>query len=245
MEENLYQKFYEIENEHWWFKARREIIGNFVETKYPHPPSAALLDIGCGTGSILKMFSQNFDVYGQDVSLQAIDFCKKRGLKKLFCGDTAQLPSDFTNFDIVTTLDVIEHIENDLLTLQQVYRRLKNGGMLLVTVPAFQFLWGRHDVITHHKRRYTKDSLIKVIEKAGFRIEFISYFNFFLFPIALLRRLFSRFFSGVETDDLKKPQSFINQTLYIVFKVEGFFLPRIKYPFGLSLICMARKINSK
>src|SRR5258708_16466828 len=116
MEEYLYPHFYKIENEHWWFAARQRIVWEFMERKIRPAAGAKLLDVGCGTGAILDMLSRKYDTYGQDVAPRAIEFCAKRGLKKLFCGTLDTFPKEYGTFDIITTLDVLEHIDNDLLT---------------------------------------------------------------------------------------------------------------------------------
>src|SRR6266853_1745065 len=114
MEEYLYPHFYKIENEHWWFAARQRILRVFLEKRLRLPSHTKLLDVGCGTGAILDMLSKKYDAYGQDVSPQAIEFCRQRGLKNLFCGTLGQVPKSFGSFDAVTMFDVLEHIEDDL-----------------------------------------------------------------------------------------------------------------------------------
>ena len=244
MEEFLYPHFYKIENEHWWFAARQRILWQFMEKKLRLPAGTKLLDVGCGTGAILDMLSKKYQTYGQDVSPQAIEFCAQRGLNNLFCGTLDQFPKEYGSFDSITTLDVIEHIDDDLTVLKRMHTLLNDRGSVLITVPAFPALWGTHDVVTHHKRRYVKRTLRAVVAKAGFAVEHIAYFNFFLFPVALVRRIFARLTGATEASDLEIPPAFVNRILRVVFESEKYFLPWMGFPFGLSLICIARKVQS-
>ncbi len=241
MEEFLYPHFYKVENEHWWFAARQRILWKFIGKKLALPAGIKLLDVGCGTGAILDMLSKKYDTYGQDISPQAIEFCKQRGLKNLFCGMLDNVPKEYGTFDIITTLDVIEHIDDDSGTLRSMYDLLHQHGKLIITVPAFPALWGTHDIVTHHKRRYVKQALRRVVEQAGFHVDHIAYFNFFLFPIAYVRRTFARITGVAEASDMELPPKIINSMLRIIFESEKFLLPWIKFPFGLSLICVATK----
>lgn len=241
MEEYLYEHFYKIENEHWWFAARQKILREFMDQKLRLPDNIKLLDVGCGTGAILDTFSKRYDAYGQDVSPQAVEFCRKRGITRVVQGTLDHLPPEYRNFDFITLLDVLEHIDNDRGALRQVYALLNEHGRIFITVPAFPALWGAHDVVTHHKRRYVKQTLTDVVEAAGFTIEYISYFNFFLFPIAWLRRKLSRITGSSDANDMDVPAKPVNAILRSIFEFEKYLVPRLKFPYGLSLMCVARK----
>jgi 2-polyprenyl-3-methyl-5-hydroxy-6-metoxy-1,4-benzoquinol methylase len=241
VENYLYPHFYKIENEHWWFAARQKILWNFISRNFSLTKNSKVLDVGCGTGAILDTFAKNFDAYGQDVSEQAVDFCKQRGLKNVFRGYLNELPSHLKEFDLVTAFDVVEHIEDDLGVLKQMHSLLKKNGSVLITVPAFQMLWGAHDVVTHHKRRYIKKSLRNIMQNAGFEIVRMSYFNFFLFPVAVARRIQAKITKVDEAKDLEMPSPFVNSVLKSVFETEKFILPSINFPIGLSLIAVGRK----
>jgi SAM-dependent methyltransferase len=243
MEDFLYPHFYEIENEHWWFAARQRIVWEFIRKQLMTPPGARILDVGCGTGAILDMLSKKFDVYGQDVSEQAVAFCRQRGLKKVFCGPIDQVVPRDRPFDLVTTLDVIEHIDDDIGTLRQIHALLRTDGKVLIAVPAFPSLWGPHDVMTHHKRRYVKSTLRSSVEAAGFEVEYMTYFNCFLLPVALVRRIAAKLAGGERGSDLDMPSRPINAALRALFESEKWFLPAVKFPFGLSLLCVGRKLS--
>jgi len=241
LEEYLYPHFYKIENEHWWFAARQKILWNFISQNLSLTQKSKVLDVGCGTGAILDTFTKHFEAYGQDVSEQAVDFCKQRGLQNVFRGYLNELPSHLNEFDLVTAFDVVEHIEDDFGVLKQMHSLLKTNGNVLITVPAFQMLWGAHDVVTHHKRRYVKATLRAVMEKAGFEIVRMSYFNFFLFPVAVARRIQAKITKVDEAKDLEMPSPRLNGILKSVFEMEKNILPTINFPVGLSLIAIGRK----
>jgi SAM-dependent methyltransferase len=243
MEEHLYQQFYEIENDHWWFAARRKILIAYLRHRVDTSQRLKLLDVGCGTGAILAEASRYFDAYGVDASPRAIEFSKKRGLTKLFVGNLGEYPES-EQFDIITLLDVIEHIDDDLGVLKQAYARLNNNGHVLVTVPAYQWLWSSHDVVNHHKRRYTRQQLSVVVTDAGFHIDHVTYFNTLLFPIALLRRVFARAANKQEADDFLIPSGPVNAALYGIFRMEQSALPYTTIPFGLSVLCWASKTRT-
>ena len=240
MEEYLYPHFYKIEKEHWWFVARQHILLRYLDARVHPPASARLLDVGCGTGAILELFSQKYDAYGLDFSPSAIEFCRQRGLQHLFAGSIESYPHE-TLFDIITMLDVVEHADDDLGLLRAGRNLLSDSGALLVTVPAFPSLWGHHDVVLHHRRRYTKAELIHLVEAAGFQIAHITFLNAFLFPAAVAKRALARLLRSGEADDLEIPGHGLNTVLRRVFELEGGILARASLPFGLSLLCLAKK----
>lgn len=240
MEEHIYPLFYKIEKEHWWFTARQKIILEYIKKHVNISKETTLLDVGCGTGAIIEMLSNHFNTYGLDSSPQAIEFCRKRGLTNLFQGNLESFNKD-RKFDIITILDVIEHIDDDVKLLRQSNELLKENGSVVVTVPAFQFLWSYHDIVTHHKRRYTKNQLIKVVKSAGFQIKHITYFNSLLFPIAVLKRMASKIIGFKDTSDLNIPPQLINKLLKLIFQSEAEIINRISLPLGLSLLCLGEK----
>ncbi len=249
MEEYLFPHLYKIENKHWWFVARQNIIWKFISETIKLPENSTILDIGCGTGAVIDLLSKKYEVHPnmiglwkkQDVSAKAIEFCKNRGINNLFCGSLENYPAKKKYFNLITAFDVLEHVEGEQEMLKQINNLLHENGFLLLTVPAFPILWGNHDIITHHKRRYRKNNLKEIISEAGFTIEYISYFNFFLFPIAFIRRTIDKYKKIKNFDDFKIPSKLLNQLLRIVFELEKYLLPKIKFPFGVSLICLCRK----
>ncbi len=241
MEEQLYRTFYELEERHWWFVARQRIVQELIEQRLKLPSGACVLDAGCGTGAILKMLSQRYEAYGTDTSPLAIEFSKKRGLSRVYCCTLDTFPHPDVQFDLVTLLDVIEHVDDDRGVLQQASRLLKPGGPVLVTVPAYRWLWSKHDEVNHHKRRYISKELRRVLEGTGFRIELLSYYNTFLFPLALMDRMAERILHRNVDAALRIPPRFINSLFASIFSTERFVLRRTTFPFGLSLVAIGRK----
>lgn len=240
MEEHLYPHFYKVEKQHWWFAARQDILEQYIATRVPTSPATRVLDVGCGTGSILEMFSKNFEAHGLDFSESAVAFCRERGLRNLHCGTLASFHAD-RPFDLITMLDMVEHVDDDHGLLSDTKRLLADNGHLLVTVPAFPSLWGPHDVLVHHKRRYTRTQFAALMSSTGYDILHLSFFNTFLFPVAVAQRWAARLMGGKGGEDLEIPAAPVNALFRRVFALESPLLSRGSLPFGLSLICLARK----
>lgn len=240
LDEILYGKFYEIETYHWWFSARREIIFDFIQKNKIIKPDSNILDYGCGTGGIIDILKKNYiNVYGTDFSEVALNFCRKRNFDNIFSLESIFQKEFHNYFDLITILDVIEHIANDTEILEKLKLLLKKDGYILITVPAYQFLFGPYDILTQHKRRYIKKSLIKIVKKAEYDIVKISYFNIFLSPLMILSRILSSFTGW--NKDTNIPNKILNKILYNIFKIEKYFLRYISFPFGISIICLAKK----
>jgi SAM-dependent methyltransferase len=239
MEDQVYRQLYEVENEHWWFAARKDILLQYLDRRLPLPPTARVLDVGCGTGAILESFSRRYQAFGSDTAPQAIAFCRERGLTRLHLGTLETYPPS-EPFDLITMLDMAEHVEDDEGLLRTGRRLLAEGGHILIAVPAFPSLWSTHDEILHHKRRYTRRSLRRLVEHAGFTVEHLTFFNCFLFPVAWVKRVAARATGGGKANDLDIPPRPLNATLREVFRVERRILARASLPIGLSLLCLAR-----
>src|SRR6266567_2800474 len=156
MQHHTYSIMYEVEEKHWWFAGRRRIIASFVEDicREFETGKPRILDVGCGTGANIQMLSQFGSAEGVDVSTEALEFCRARGLTNVKQGAAETLPHGDASFDLVTGLDVIEHLDDDVAGLREMRRVLRPGGRALLFVPAFMFLWGVQDDISHHRRRY-------------------------------------------------------------------------------------------
>ena len=154
MEKRLYEILYETEKQHWWYAVRRKIIRDLINAYARPQKPIKLLDIGCGTGELLRELSPLGEVSGIDNSPQAIAFCKERGLKNIFLAEGTDIPFPDDAFDIVLCLDVLEHIKNDDAALKEIRRVAKPEGIIIIFVPTFKFLWGKSDELGHHLRRY-------------------------------------------------------------------------------------------
>src|SRR6266849_6181158 len=194
MEQHTYSIMYEVEGKHWWFTGRRHIIAGFVERACRDLGKLRprILDVGCGTGANLQMLSKFGVAEGVDVSPEALEFCHARGLSRVRQGAAENLSFEDASFDLVTGLDVVEHLDDDLAGLTEMRRVLRPGGYALLFVPAFNFLWGVQDDISHHRRRYTLAGLQQSVRAAGFEVERATYANITFFAPILLGRLLMR-----------------------------------------------------
>jgi len=245
MEAKIYKIMAEVEDTHWWFLGRRaaveKLINKFVYKKEP----LNILDAGCGSGGNFKYLSQYGSVVGLEPEMTAVDMAIKRGVaEKVVSGgfpvDKSQLNE--SSFDLVTMTDVLEHIEDDRNALKDVYSLMKQNGHLVLTVPAMQFLWSHHDVSHHHFRRYSASDLKLKLEAAGFKINYISYFNFWLFlPIAAVRLLKKKFKPNSTDEDIDTSKGIMNSIFKVIFKSETMFIGSIPFPFGVSVIACVTK----
>ncbi len=245
MQEHHYSLVFEEEERHWWYVGRRRILDTFVSflsSKFSTQP-ARILDVGCGTGANLKMLSDYGDVEGVDVSLQALSYCRERGFHSVKYGTAEELPFEDATFDLVTALDVVEHLDDDLEGLREIRRVLKPGGFALLTVPAFMFLWGVQDNVSNHRRRYTLPQLQRVVSEAGFSIERGTYANMIFFLPVLGVRTFMRLFGLQAQAEYAINVPVLNGFFAGVFALERFWLERWKLPFGVSAFCVARRVD--
>lgn len=243
MDSAIYPLMREIEGSHWWFVVRRQLISDML-TKIGLPDDANILDAGCGTGGNLEMLASHGRVTGLEMEKSAADFSRERRIADIVEGYFPDnLPLSKDSFDLVTMIDVLEHIDDDHSTLSAVNTLLTRGGYALITVPAFQFLWSKHDEVHHHKRRYSKKQLINVIEESGLKLQYVSYFNTLLFPVAVAVRMVSKIFPFMQSNDGgdELPAPLINSILRSIFNTERTFLKILKFPYGLSLIAIVKK----
>ena len=245
MQSHHYPILYEVEETHWWYVGRRRIIQYLVEKICTtlNNPDPRILDVGCGTGANLKMLAAHGRAEGVDISSQAVDFCRVRGLDSVRLGAAEQLPYENGSFDLVTALDVVEHLDDDVAGLQEMRRVLRRDGRLLLFVPAFMFLWGVQDDVSNHRRRYTLPGLIKAVEAAGFSVEWSSYANISFFLPVLVVRSVMRWLGLRAATEYGINISPLNGPFSSLFAAERFLLQRGKIPFGVSAVCIARRVD--
>jgi SAM-dependent methyltransferase len=244
VEDILFTTFAEVENRHWWFLARREIVCAVAQRVLP--AGTRVLDVGCGTGFVLERLRERYRAYGLDVSPISLELCQKRGLSQVSLGGPEDLSAvQGFRFQGVFLLDVLEHLDDDAEALRQISGVLAPGGAVIVTVPAFMFLWSRHDDINQHRRRYTRATLSDSLERSGFHLERISYFNSYLFPLAAAARVVGGLLGQHAPGGLGVPPAPLNELLRRIFASEG---PRLAasngrggFPFGVSLLAVARR----
>jgi SAM-dependent methyltransferase len=231
-----------VQERHWWYTARRSILEKVLQRVHSEGvPKGTLYDLGCGVGANLPVLEKFGPTVGVDMSAEAIDFCRRRGRSNVAQANLNLLEGiPDGSGSVVVLADVIEHLDDERPCLQAAYRTLAPGGVLLVTVPAYMFLWGPADELNHHKRRYTASRLRRVIEPA-FRIEHLTYFNTLLFGLVAAGRFGEILFKRGGDDTAKLPPDALNQALATVFGLEAGIVPKRRLPFGVSLLCVARK----
>ena len=235
-----------MEDVHWWFVARRRIFLAILDEYFKARPAGTsrVLDIGCGTGTMLTYLARYGDAEGIDMDAEAIRYCRERGLTRVSQAGADPLPYGENTFDLVTALDVVEHIEDDRSALGEAFRVLRPGGSLLLSVPAYRFLWGRQDDINLHKRRYVAREVRERLTTAGFRVVRLTYVNAILFPAIAAVRLVRHLMPKPAT--LKSDFSFpaprpLNSLLGHVFGAERFVVRQFDIPFGVSIVALAQK----
>jgi len=226
-------KMYELEDNHWWFSAKRELIVNIVDSLKPKN----ILDVGCGTGSLVSSLSKKYEVVGCEYSKAALRFCQNRGDIPLVRSDAEKLPFKEESFDVVTLLDVVEHIDQDVEMLLDVRRVLKQRGYAIISAPAHMFLWQAHDVLHHHKRRYASAELKYKLRLSGFEIVRMTYWNSLLFPFSAAYKFFSK------GSNIKKHSSIVNYIFHSILSVDNSIIRRGgNIPLGVSVLCVAKKV---
>jgi len=245
MEQEEYLKLFDLEDRLWWFLGMRCVSKALLDRYVPttgSPPR--ILDAGCGTGGMVEMLRLYGPTFGLDASWQALHFANKRVPLTLSQGDVCKLPYASESFDLVTSFDVIYHsgVSTDEIALLEIARVLRPCGLVLLRVPAFNLLRGRHDAAVHTRRRYSKRELEQKLMQAGFVHEFISYSYCILFPVALLRRGTERLLRPAhQGSEVESVPSWLNQALYWILRMESRWLRTRTFPFGLSLVAVARK----
>lgn len=241
MKQSAYKNLIENQECHWWYKGRRDVIKNTMR-KYLLSTTNNILEIGCGAGGNLQMLKQ----FGEITAIEMDDFAREYAINSTGIDvKKGKLPDNLlthhSSLDVVCLFDVLEHVQNDVKALLKIHDILKPEGLLVITVPAYQWLFGNHDKQLEHFRRYSMKGLIKLIKGAGFSVTYKSYFNFLLFPVAVIMRILNNFNKKLIPLGTNKPNDRINKLLYKVFKQEAKIIPRFKIPFGLSIIVVLRK----
>ena len=244
MQQHTYAIMDEVEGSHWWFVGRRAILESFLKQIHSslttnHTP-LRILDVGCGTGANLEMLSQFGEAEGVDVSDDALEFCRRKGLKAQK-GLAETLPYSDETFDITTALDVAEHLDDDIAGLKEMFRVTKRGGYSLIFVPAFMWLWGVQDDISNHRIRYTKRQIVERLEAAGYTVERATYANFTFFAPVLGGRTLMKL-TGIKPESENNINiSALNGLFGKIFSAERFWLKNLNFPFGVSIILTAKK----
>jgi SAM-dependent methyltransferase len=244
MQQHTYAIMDRVEDKHWWFVGRRAILESFLVSivdKLNKPASETrILDIGCGTGANLEMLSQFGNAEGVDVSDAALEFCRGKGLS-VQMGLAEKLPFEDETFDLTTALDVVEHLDDDIAGLKEMLRVTKRGGYSLIFVPAFMWLWGVQDDVSNHRIRYTKRQIVERLKKAGYSIERATYANWTFFAPIFAGRMLMKL-TGIKPESENNVNvSALNGVFGKLFSAERFWLKNFNFPFGVSIVVVAKK----
>ncbi len=240
MERVVYDRMAELDSRHWWYRARREILAALIAREVKPPRDARILEIGCGTGHNLPMLARfgSVDAIELDPAARAVaELRLGRPISGARLPELAGIAEH--SYDLVALLDVLEHVEDDRAALASIMRRLRPGGALLLTVPAFQWMWSAHDVVNHHQRRYSKSTLRRALNDAGLQPAFLGYFNSVLFPVAAAARLAARLTGKQDSDDALPPAP-INRLFETLFGLERHAIGRLPFPPGVSIAAVVR-----
>ncbi|CAN5682672.1 class I SAM-dependent methyltransferase [soil metagenome] len=242
MDQQTYSEIAELERTHWWYCARRSILGAIVSAELREgAPQGAVLDMGCGTGANLPVVARCGKPVGIDFSRLALTYAVARGgYAALLQADAGELPFSDATLDWVFAADILEHLD-DGPAAAEINRVLKPGGRAIITVPAFPALWGPQDDVAHHRRRYTRSTLVQLVEGSGLEIRRLTFINSALFlPILIVRQAIRRFGLRVTSENTLHP-GWSNPILEKVFAAEAWVVPRVSLPFGVSLLCVAAR----
>jgi SAM-dependent methyltransferase len=238
MERIVYQQMAELDDRHWWYRARRRILAELIRREANLPADARILEIGCGTGHNLSMLGGFGHIDGLELDDEAAALSEKRLGRKVMRSPLPALAEVPGDYDLIGAFDVIEHIDDDTAALAAIATKLKSGGKFIMTVPAHPWMWTAHDVANHHKRRYSKAALRKLVEGSPMRLDKIGYFNSLLFPLAVTQRAASKL-RGKDNGDVSLPAAPLNRSLEAVFASERYLVGRLPLPPGLSLFAVA------
>ena len=245
METAEYQRMFEMEDTHWWFQSRYDLTSRVLERAAAGVDGKPIrhLDMGCGTGMFLERQGDRRETYGLDFSTEGLRFSSQRGLKRLVCADSQEIPFASNSFDIVTAFDLIEHVPHDDKLVAEVHRILRPGGFLLATVPAHPMLWSPHDIALHHMRRYRKKEFGSLFKRDLWEKRRFTYSFFAIYLPATGVRLMKRvsISNGHAEADTRTTPALLNSMLKGLHQIENAWLERLDAPIGLSLMTVQEK----
>jgi len=225
---------------HWWFRGRSKVIDSFLRTHSKNKATTNILEIGSGFGALLPVLTQAGSVDLVEPYRRAYPSLRKAEVNKIYDIDNFPFKYPKKKYDIVCLFDVLEHIKADQETLKVIQKKLlKKNGKCLFTVPAFMWLYSRHDQTHGHYKRYDRTSIKKMLKLAGYKKIRISYFMTLLFPLAVIERTLEK--HRAKDASMRVPGSMLNTLFYLIFSLESVFIGKINFPYGLSIIVMAEK----
>ena len=240
MDRNYELQTHRAEDRHWWYRGRRRVL-DVVIAGLRLPARPRILDAGCGSGRNMLELARHGNVTGIELSDTSVALARRRGVGEVLKGSVMNMPFDTDSFDLAASLDVIEHLEDDEGALHELRRVVAPGGALLVTVPAYQWLWSGHDELNQHHRRYNRRTLLQAAEDAGWRCVRTTHFNSLLLPVATVLRALSRLHANADESslDLWIPPAPLNSLLQMPLNFEAALIGRGRHiPAGLSLLAV-------
>jgi SAM-dependent methyltransferase len=237
-----YERMFRLEESLWWYLGLRELLERYVAGALAGKAEARVLDAGCGTGANLRMLAKFGKAVGVDLSTDAVQFVKQRGVGEVARADLMKLPFPDAAFDVVTSVDVLYHqwVKDDGSAVAELARVAKPGGVVIVHSAALEMLRGSHDRVVLTRKRYTLAEMRRLLAGAGLSVETASYRNTLLFPIVLLKRWFDSKEAEGESD-VEQPSSAVNSALHRILRFENRLLNFSRMPFGSSIVVVARK----
>jgi SAM-dependent methyltransferase len=246
MDRITYEVESRVEESHWWFVGRRRLLaGRIGELGFSK--DAAILDVGTSTGTNLRMLrALGFTNYeGLDVSDEAIRWCAQKNIGIVRKGDVCCIPAHDKSFDLVLATDILEHVYDDETALREIGRVLKHSGKVIITVPAFPWLWGLQDVVANHKRRYRRGELEAKLGRAGFIIRRLFYFNYVLLVPIWIARQILRVFKVRLGSENELNSALVNSICGALFTLDVSLAKWLRCPFGVSLYVEVEKTSTK
>ena len=239
MDRVVYDRMAAHDSTHWWYRARRDILSDYLTRYGDLPQDARILEIGCGTGHNLPMLARFGAVEAIEIDPAARAIASERIGRPVGDAPLPALPGvERGAYDLVAVLDVVEHIADDVAALAAMKTLLKPGGKILIAVPAHRWLWSAHDVVNHHHRRYSKASLTKAVVGAGLTPRKLTYFNSLLFPLAAAARIAGRLTGRDDSDD-SPPAAPLNALFERIFGLERHLVGRVPMTPGVSIVTLA------
>ncbi|GIV11261.1 MAG: type 11 methyltransferase [Fimbriimonadales bacterium] len=238
MQPQEYQRMYQREGDYWWFVARRRLA---LALMHAYPRSGRILDAGCGTGALLSELQTQGVAVGVDIERDALCLTRQRGALTVLQARLEALPFVSESFQVAFALDVLEHLPDERPALQELYRVLQPNGLLIVSVPAYRWLWSKHDIALAHYRRYTAWELDTRLRAAGFQVRKLTYSLGLLLPVIALARWLDRLRPGKPAATVMPVPHWLNGALIRLLDTETRFLLRHNLPFGVSIVAVAEK----